>query len=115
RLGEAEQEREITVNPLALKALGGPHALPGAGDLDEDALAAEPGLLVQPDQPSSLGQRSLGVEAQSRIDLSRNPAGDDSEDFTAEADQQAVHERLGAGRAVAGGLQGVLDGFLQEV
>ena len=47
-LGEAEQERQVAVNALAFNVRP-PGCLPGAGDLDEDALAANPGLLVQSD------------------------------------------------------------------
>ena len=102
-------------DPLALELLGGPDPLPGAGDLDEDALAVDPGLRVQVDQPAGLGQRPFGVEAEPGIDLGGDPAGDDLEDLAGEVDEQLVHARVGAGGPVAGGLQGVLDGVVQQV
>ena len=73
-----------------------------------------PAFCVQADQPAGLGQGPLGVEAQPGIDLGGHPAGDDLEDLAAEVDEQLVHERLGAGGPVAGGLQGVLEGVVQR-
>ena len=104
RLGEAEQQRQVAVDALVLELLGGPDALPGAGDLDQDALAVDARLLVHADQLAGLGQGALGVEAEAGIDLGRDAAGDDLEDLAAEVDEQLVHERLGARGLVAGGV-----------
>ena len=41
RLDEREQQREVAVDALALQHLGGADALPGRGELDQDALAAD--------------------------------------------------------------------------
>ena len=40
-LREAEEQRQVAVNPLALELRGGANALPRAADLDQDALAAD--------------------------------------------------------------------------
>ena len=39
RLGEGEEQREVAVDALLLEFGGGLDALPGGGDLDQDALA----------------------------------------------------------------------------
>ena len=85
--------------PSLLELLGGADAFPGAGDLDQDPLAVDAGLLVQADQPAGLGDGRLGVEAEAGVDLGRDAARDDLEDLAAEVDEQLVHERLGPGRS----------------
>src|SRR5262249_20686458 len=68
-LGEAEEQRQVAVDPFAFQLFGGPDAFPGAGNLDQDALAADPGLLVHAGQLAGLGEGSLGVETEAGIDL----------------------------------------------
>ena len=77
------------MDPFALQLFGGADAFPGAGDLDEDALAADPGLLVQADELAGLGEGALGVEAEPGIDLGGDPAGNDLEDLAAEGRRRA--------------------------
>ena len=55
-----------------------------------------PCLLVQRDQLAGLGDGAFGIEAQTGIDLRRDPAGNDLQNLAAERDEQLVHERLGA-------------------
>ena len=45
-LVQAEEQRQITVNPFLLEDLCGLDALPGGGDLYQDALATDAGLIV---------------------------------------------------------------------
>ena len=49
-LGEREHERHVAVNSLALELAGGFHAFPGRGELDENAVVADPSLLVGGDE-----------------------------------------------------------------
>src|SRR5262249_4707555 len=58
-LGKAEQERQIAVDALALQLFGGTNPFPGAGELDEDPLSADPRLFIHADQLARLCQRSL--------------------------------------------------------
>jgi hypothetical protein len=88
------------MDSLALEALGGANAFPGARELDQDALAVDAELLVQLDQSVGLGDRPLGVEAERGIDLSRYAAGDDLEDLAAKSlstdSYEIVTKTLGA-------------------
>ncbi len=105
-LGEGEEEGEVAVDAFLLEFLGGLDAFPGGGDLDEDALAGDAVLFVNGDELSGLGDGGVGVEGEAGIDLGRNAAGNDLEDFQAEEDQDAVDDRLrerGTGRS--GGLE----------
>jgi hypothetical protein len=104
RLGEAEQQRQVAVDPLALEDLGGADAFPGAGDLDQHAVPGAAVRLVERDQAAGLGQRRLGVEAQPRVDLGRDPAGHDVEDRVAERDEEPIEGILGVARRAERGL-----------
>ena len=85
------------MNVFALQLFCGPDSFPGAGDLDQDALAAEPGLPVHADQLAGLGEGCLGVEAEAGIDLRGDATGNDLEDLAAEGDEELVDERRAAG------------------
>ena len=60
---EAEEERQVAVDALALQLLRGADAFPGAGDLDQDAVPIHPRLPVERDEFAGLRQRSLAVDA----------------------------------------------------
>jgi hypothetical protein len=45
-LVQAEEQRQVAVDAFLLQDFGGADALPGGGDLDEDAVAADAGLVV---------------------------------------------------------------------
>ena len=90
-LGQREHEGQVAVDAvLALQGVGGLDALPGAGDLDEDALLADPDRLVQVDDVQRLVDAGLRVEAEARVDLGAHLARDDLQDLLAELDQQPV-------------------------
>ena len=89
-LGEAEEQRQVAVDAFLLELLGGADALPGGGDLDEDALAVDAVGLIKADQPAGLLDGALGVEREPGIDLGRDAARDDLEDLLAEGDEQAI-------------------------
>ena len=82
------------MDPFPFQVFGRPDAFPGAGDLDQDPLPADPRFLVHADQLAGLGQRPFGVEAEPGIDLGGDAPGDDLEDLAAEGDEELVHERL---------------------
>ena len=94
------------MDPFALQLFGGPDALPGAGDLDQHALAADPGLPVQVDKAAGLGQGAFGVETEPGVDLGGDAAGHDFEDMATEGYEELVHERLGASCLVARRVEG---------
>ena len=94
-LHEAEQQRQVAVDPLALELLRGADALPGARDLDQHALAPDAGRLVATDEATRPFRGRARVEAQARLDLRRDAAGHALEDLAAEGDEQRVrHRRL---------------------
>src|SRR5262249_54383711 len=82
---------------------------------DENALAADPGLLVHADQLAGLGQRSLGVKAEAGIDLGRDAAGHDLENLATEGDKEFVDERYAAGGRVARGAEGKVQRLIDQV
>jgi len=90
RLREAEQQGKVAVDAFALECLRGADALPGAGQLDQHALARDPGLGVERDQVARPGKAAIDVERQIRIDLGRDAAFGVLEDLAAE-----IHRELG--------------------
>jgi hypothetical protein len=96
-LAEAEEEREVAVDALLLELARGLDTLPGARDLDQDALLLDTLRLVERDELLRLRLRLLLVEGQARVDLGRDAAGDDLEDLRAEVNE------LRRGRSNGGG------------
>jgi hypothetical protein len=78
--------------PSLLKKFGCPDALPGAGDLDQDAFTRRALLLIQRDELARLGNRRRGIEAQARGDLRGDAAGNHFEDFTSEQNKKTINE-----------------------
>jgi hypothetical protein len=114
-LGEAEQEGQVAVQPLALQDLRRSDAFPCRGDLEEDPGArVDAGGLVELHQRRSAFECGFGVERKPRIDLGRDPSGNDLQDLRAEVDGELVHGRLGLVHRVAAAFtraeeDGVLD------
>ena len=100
-LREAEQQRQVAVDAVALEALGSADALPGARDLDEHAVARDAGGFVELDQPARLDLGRLGVEAEPRVHLRRDAPGDQLQDAAAEAHEQVVDDLAEAGVRVS--------------
>ena len=61
--------------------------LPSRSDLDEDALLLDADGLVERDELLGLGLGRRLVVREARIDLSRDPAGDDLQNLLAELDE----------------------------
>ncbi len=93
-LREAEKQREVAVDALALEVRGGPDALPRAAHLDQDPLARDARALVEADQLARLGDGARRVEAEARIHFRRHPARHDLQDLAAEVDGEPIHERF---------------------
>ena len=69
-LAEGEEKGEVAVDALnGLEVLGSLDTLPGGGDLDEDALLGDAGILVETDDLLGLGDGGLLVEGETGIDL----------------------------------------------
>ncbi len=83
-LVEAEEEGHVAVNAFLLEDLGGLNALPGGGELDEDAIARDAGLVVQGDDRARFGDGLIDVVGEAGVDLGGDAAGDDVEDLAAE-------------------------------
>lgn len=81
----------------SLKVLGSLDTLPGGGNLDEDAILVDTGLLVETNDLLSLGDGGLLVEGETGIDLGGDTARDDLEDLNTKVDQQLVQSILGLG------------------
>ena len=75
---------------LGLQDVGSLDALPGGGDLDEDALLGDADLLVELDDVQGLVDRGLGVEGEAGVDLGGDLAGDDLQDLLAELDEKVI-------------------------
>lgn len=80
-----------------LEVLGSLDTLPGGGNLDEDALLGDAGILVETDDLLGLGDGGLLVEGETGIDLGRDTAGNDLQDLDTEVDEKLVQGRLGLG------------------
>lgn len=63
-LAEAEEEGEVAVDALLLEVAGGLDALPGRGDLDENAVLVDADRLVESDQ--GLGLEEVAERAGGR-------------------------------------------------
>ena len=109
RLGEREHERHVAVDSLALELVGGFHAFPGRGELDENAVVADPSLLVGGDEGLGLGDHRLGVEREIGVHFGRHPAGDDGGQFRAEVDRDPVGHLGERGLMLAPPLDGLID------
>ena len=92
------------MDALLLELLGRLDALPRGGDLDEHALARDPGLLVEPDQLARLVDRGRRVVREARVDLGRDAARHDLEDVQAELDRQPIDREVDDLRFVAAGI-----------
>jgi hypothetical protein len=79
---------------VALELARGLDALPGRGNLDEDALAVDSDALVEGNQLLGLCDGSFLVEGQPGIDFGRDPARDQREDLFAELGElQSLRQR----------------------
>lgn len=105
-LDEGEHEGQVAVDAvLGLQDVGGLDALPGGGDLDEDALLGDADLLVEVDDVQGLVDGGLGVEGEAGVDLGGDLAGDDLQDLLAELDEEVIQ----------GGVDLFVEGFALEV
>ena len=94
-LREGEEQGEVAVDAVvALQHLGRLDPLPGGGELDQDALLADPRLLVQGDQPQRLRHLRLLVEGEPRVDLRGHAALHNLQDLGAETHKHLVHGNL---------------------
>jgi len=97
-LAKGEEKGQVAVDTLdSLQVLGSLDALPGGGDLDENAVLVDTGLLVEADDLLCLGDGSLLVEGETSIDLSGDATRDDLEDLNTKIDEKLVQSRLGLG------------------
>ena len=72
---------------IALKLARGLDTLPSRRDLDKDALLLHTDRVVQCDELLGLGLSGLLVKGKTGVDLGRDTAGDDLQDFRAELDE----------------------------
>lgn len=133
-LGEGEHEGQVAVDAvLGLQDLGSLDALPCRGDLDEDALLVNAGLLVElrglasagaaagdsqgtyVDDAQGLVHRLLGGEGEACVHLGRDLSGDDLEDLAAELDEEVIEGDVDLVVKVLAVLLAVLDGGVDEL
>ena len=89
-LREREQQRQVAVDAFVLQQLGGADAFPGRGDLDQDALAADAGSVVELRSAGAPWRSSPRCRRRVGIDFGRDAAGHDLEDFAADRHRQPV-------------------------
>ena len=94
-LVQAEEQREVAVDAFLLKDFSGADAFPGRGDLDEDAVAANAGVVVLLNDGAALSDGGLGVVGEAGIDFGGDAAGNDGQDLLAEGDGQAFEGQVG--------------------
>ena len=118
-LTEAEQQSEVAVNAVFLKHLGSLDALPSGGDLDQNALVADAGVVVETDQLAAFFNRGIRVIAEAGIHLGGHAAGNDLENLFSEDDadliESLMHHVLNRGVVTdqpAGGAQSLIDQIL---
>src|SRR5207344_3353522 len=111
---KAEEQREVTVNALALQRLSRLDAFPGAADLDQDPLTVDARSAIQLDQRARLVDGAGGIEAEARVDLGRDASGNQLQNLQAEIHGQLVHEDRGLGGAVRALLGGMRGGLLHQ-
>src|ERR1700733_1331546 len=92
-LVDAEEEGHVAVNALFFEDLGRLDALPCGGELDEDAVAGDAGLIVHGDDLTGLRNRLFDVVREAGVDFGGDAAGDDVEDLEAESYFE-MHEGL---------------------
>src|SRR5438552_11843211 len=100
------------MNAFARELFGRANAVPGRGDLDEDAFARDTGLLVTADERARLGDAGFDIEAEPGIDLGGDAAGDDFQNLEAERDSEFVKRGTKCLTGVGRFLFGVGEGFL---
>src|SRR6202030_2601285 len=74
-----EEERHVAVDALLLENLRGFDALPRGGQLDENAIARNAGLVVQSDDCAGFGYGLVDIVGEAGVDLGGDTAGDDLE------------------------------------
>ncbi len=94
-LVDAEEEGHVAVDALFFEDLGGLDALPCGGELDEDAVAGDAGLVVHGDDVAGLRDGLFGVVGEAGVDLGGDAAGDDVEDLEAEGYVEMLEGLLG--------------------
>ena len=94
-LGEAEEQSQIAVNAFSFEPLGGANALPGAGELDENALTADAFRLIQRDEFTGLGDAALGIEAQARGYFGGYAPRNHLQNLASEQHEEAIDKLLG--------------------
>ena len=90
---QREQQRQVAVDALLLQDLGGADALPGGGDLDQDALAGDAARRVGGDDGARLVDRRRRVEGEVGVHLGRDAARHDAGELRPEGDGEPVADR----------------------
>ncbi len=89
-LGEGKQQGQVGLDAFLFQHLGGADALPGGGQLDQDAIVADACFVVEADQFASLGDAGVGVEGETGVHFGGDAARDDFQHFQTDVDRQLV-------------------------
>src|SRR6185312_5013504 len=108
-----EQQRHIAVDAFLLQYFGGFDAFPCGGELDQDALAGDAGLLILRDDVARRGDGLLRVVGDARIHLGRDAARNNLQNLQAEGDGEGL-EGLRGDLLVAGIRAGLFAGLHQD-
>jgi hypothetical protein len=114
-LREGKEEGEVAVDAFLLAGGSGLGTFPCRGDLDEDAFAWGAELFVKADEVAGLLDGAFDVEREAGVNLCRDAAGDDREDFSAEGDEEVVDDLAVKGGAGERGVLVVGDSLVEEV
>mmetsp|Transcript_25792 Transcript_25792/g.60729 ORF Transcript_25792/g.60729 Transcript_25792/m.60729 type:complete len:466 (-) Transcript_25792:95-1492(-) len=90
-LQKGKDERDVAVDALLFQNLGGLDALPGPGQLDEDAALVDAHLFVHLDDSPGPLDAGVNVVAEPDVDLGRYLSGHQCRQFGTEADGELVH------------------------
>ncbi len=111
---KTEEQSHVAVDALLLEDLSCLDALPGGGELDENAIARDTGLVVEGDDCARFGDGSVDIVGEAGVDLGGDTARDDVENLATEGNFQRT-EGLGGDVFVRGGGTGILTHLLQHV
>src|ERR1017187_7534970 len=102
------------MNAFSFELLGGANALPGAGELDENALRADASRLVKRDEFTALGDAAFGIEAQARGYFGGYAPRSHVQNLASEQHEEAIDKLLGHFLVAAAAFGSQLRGFIDK-
>jgi len=107
-LSEGKQQRQVALDAFLFQLFGSADTFPGRGQLDQDAITADTGLVVQLDQTFCALDAGVGVERDAGVHFGGNTARHHFQNFLADRHGETV-----AGQADV--ILRTAEGFFQAV